>query len=64
MVEHVRAGDSVARVHTGDPAVFGAILEQMALLRAEGVECEISARGEFGPGGPPPSSARSSLSRS
>lgn len=33
MVRHVREGHSVARLHTGDPAVYGAILEQMALLR-------------------------------
>lgn len=33
MVERVRAGKSVARVHTGDPAVYGAILEQMVLMK-------------------------------
>ncbi|QSO48617.1 precorrin-4 C(11)-methyltransferase [Alicyclobacillus mengziensis] len=41
MVTSVRQGKSVARVHTGDPAVFGAVLEQLALLKAEGVEVEI-----------------------
>ncbi len=41
MADHVRQGRSVARVHTGDPAVFGAILEQMVLLRQAGVEYEI-----------------------
>jgi precorrin-4/cobalt-precorrin-4 C11-methyltransferase len=41
MTEHVRQGRRVARVHTGDPAVFGAILEQMTLLRKAGVEYEI-----------------------
>ena len=41
MVESVRSGKSVARVHTGDPAVFGAILEQMALLKTADVEYEI-----------------------
>ena len=41
MVEHVHAGQSVARVHTGDPAVFGAILEQMALLKKSGVAYEV-----------------------
>ncbi len=41
MVEAVRQGQSVARVHTGDPSVFGAILEQMALLRRAGVAYEI-----------------------
>lgn len=41
MVNAVRAGKSVARVHTGDPSVYGAILEQMALLKQQGVEYEI-----------------------
>lgn len=33
----VRAGGVVARVHTGDPSLYGAIREQMHLLDAEGV---------------------------
>lgn len=37
MVETVREGGVVARVHTGDPALYGAIREQMALLDAEGI---------------------------
>jgi precorrin-4/cobalt-precorrin-4 C11-methyltransferase len=41
MTQHVRAGRRVARIHTGDPSVFGAILEQMALLREAGVPYEI-----------------------
>lgn len=41
MVTHVQAGQSVARVHTGDPAVYGAILEQMALLQQSGIGYEI-----------------------
>ncbi|MFC7440416.1 precorrin-4 C(11)-methyltransferase [Laceyella putida] len=41
MVAHVRQGQSVARVHTGDPAVFGAIFEQIALLKQQGIEVEI-----------------------
>ncbi|SFJ22149.1 precorrin-4 C(11)-methyltransferase [Thermoflavimicrobium dichotomicum] len=41
MVQHVQEGRSVARVHTGDPAVYGAIFEQMALLKGEGIEVEI-----------------------
>jgi precorrin-4/cobalt-precorrin-4 C11-methyltransferase len=41
MVTHVNAGQSVARVHTGDPSVFGAILEQMSLLHKAGIEYEI-----------------------
>ncbi|AJY76926.1 precorrin-4 C(11)-methyltransferase [Paenibacillus beijingensis] len=45
MVEHmaaaVREGKSVARIHTGDPSVYGAILEQMVLLRQADVQYEI-----------------------
>lgn len=37
MMEAVRAGGTVARVHTGDPALYGAIREQMALLDRDGV---------------------------
>ncbi|MBA4544108.1 MULTISPECIES: precorrin-4 C(11)-methyltransferase [Thermoactinomyces] len=41
MVAHVRGGKSVARVHTGDPAVYGAIFEQMAMLKKEKIPVEI-----------------------
>lgn len=41
MVDALKAGKKVVRVHTGDPAMFGAIMEQMAILRKEGVEVEI-----------------------
>lgn len=41
MVEAVARGQTVARVHTGDPAVFGAVLEQMAALARAGVAYEI-----------------------
>ncbi|TYP71330.1 precorrin-4/cobalt-precorrin-4 C11-methyltransferase [Paenibacillus methanolicus] len=41
MVDRVRAGKMVARVHTGDPSVFGAIMEQVALLKKEGVGAEV-----------------------
>jgi precorrin-4/cobalt-precorrin-4 C11-methyltransferase len=41
MVTHVQAGQSVARVHTGDPSVYGAILEQMTLLRKADVNYEV-----------------------
>jgi precorrin-4/cobalt-precorrin-4 C11-methyltransferase len=41
MAGHVRKGQSVARVHTGDPAVFGAIFEQMVLLKQRRIEVEI-----------------------
>jgi len=41
IMETVRAGGFVARVHTGDPGLYGAVREQAALLEAEGVEYEI-----------------------
>lgn len=41
MVEAVQNGKSVARVHTGDPSIYGAILEQMAKLYENNVEYEI-----------------------
>ncbi len=37
MTERVQQGKSVARVHTGDPSVYGAILEQMVLLKRHNV---------------------------
>lgn len=37
-IRAVRAGKTVARVHTGDPAIYGAIQEQMDGLRAVGIE--------------------------
>lgn len=41
MVDYVRAGKKVVRVHTGDPAMYGAIMEQMVLLKEAGVEVEV-----------------------
>lgn len=41
MVDSVEKGKKVVRVHTGDPAVYGAIMEQMALLKERGIEVEI-----------------------
>ncbi|WP_027417598.1 precorrin-4 C(11)-methyltransferase [Aneurinibacillus terranovensis] len=41
MAERVKQGKVVVRVHTGDPAVYGAILEQMVLLKQQGIEYEI-----------------------
>jgi precorrin-4/cobalt-precorrin-4 C11-methyltransferase len=41
MVDRIRQGKNVVRVHTGDPAVYGAIMEQMVLLKQEGIEVEI-----------------------
>lgn len=41
MVENAREGKVVARVHTGDPAIYGAVLEQFVLLNREGIPYEI-----------------------
>lgn len=41
MLEAVRAGKTVARVHSGDPSIYGAINEQLAILEREGVPYEI-----------------------
>lgn len=37
MVETVRSGGRVARVHTGDPALYGAVREQAELLERDGI---------------------------
>ncbi|MFT6451217.1 MAG: precorrin-4/cobalt-precorrin-4 C11-methyltransferase [Halocynthiibacter sp.] len=34
-------GEDVARVHSGDPSLYGAIAEQIRRLRADGIEYEI-----------------------
>jgi precorrin-4/cobalt-precorrin-4 C11-methyltransferase len=41
MDESVKNGKLVARVHTGDPAIYGAIGEQMEALRQRGIAFEI-----------------------
>jgi len=41
MLEAARRGHKVARVHSGDPGVYGAINEQIAILEAEGIPYEI-----------------------
>lgn len=41
MVDRIRQGKQVVRVHTGDPAVYGAIMEQMVLLKQQGIDVEI-----------------------
>lgn len=41
MVDRIRQGKKVVRIHTGDPAVYGAIMEQIALLKQEGIQVEI-----------------------
>lgn len=37
----VRAGKDVARIHTGDPSIYGAIKEQMDRLAAVGIDYEV-----------------------
>jgi cobalt-precorrin 5A hydrolase/precorrin-3B C17-methyltransferase len=41
LTEAYRAGQRVVRLHSGDPSLYGAITEQMALLEAEGIPYEI-----------------------
>ena len=40
-VEAVNQGKTVARVQSGDPSIYGAILEQMRVLEKEDIEYEI-----------------------
>lgn len=41
MRDAIHAGQTVARVHSGDPALYGALYEQLAYLQAQGIEYEI-----------------------
>jgi precorrin-4 C11-methyltransferase len=41
MITAVRAGQTVARVHSGDPSIYGVIHEQIVRLREAGVPYEI-----------------------
>ena len=41
MLKHVRRQGVVARVHTGDPSLFGAVREQIVLLERDGIAYEI-----------------------
>ncbi|HZG10487.1 MAG TPA: precorrin-4 C(11)-methyltransferase [Kurthia gibsonii] len=41
IVDRVNEGKVVARVHTGDPAMYGATMEQMAILQQHDITCEI-----------------------
>ena len=41
MTSAVRSGRRVARLHSGDPSVYGAINEQIAVLEREGIAYEI-----------------------
>lgn len=41
LVTGAREGKTVVRMHTGDPAIFGAVLEQLVVLNREGIPYEI-----------------------
>jgi len=41
MVEFLRAGKKVVRLHSGDPSIYGAILEQMKPLEEMGIDVEV-----------------------
>ncbi|KIQ94338.1 Cobalt-precorrin-4 C(11)-methyltransferase [Anoxybacillus thermarum] len=41
MCEEVKKGHVVVRLHTGDPSIYGATMEQIVLLKKEGIDVEI-----------------------
>lgn len=41
IADRIKSGKMLVRLHTGDPAVYGATMEQMALLKREGIDTEI-----------------------
>ena len=41
MIKGEREGKAVVRLHTGDPAIYGAIREQMDILDTENIEYEV-----------------------
>ncbi|MCZ0860048.1 precorrin-4 C(11)-methyltransferase [Methanocorpusculum sp. MG] len=41
IAESVRAGKVVVRLHSGDPAIYGSIVEQIAPLEEDGIHAEI-----------------------
>ncbi|MDD1727698.1 MAG: cobalt-precorrin-4/precorrin-4 C(11)-methyltransferase, partial [Methanospirillum sp.] len=41
MVQAAQEGKTVVRLHSGDPALYGAIIEQMELLKVEGIAVEV-----------------------
>ena len=41
IVERVNAGKTVVRLHTGDPAMYGATMEQVALLKQHDIGYEV-----------------------
>ena len=41
MIAAAGRGDTVARVHTGDPSIYGAIREQIDILEDKGISCQV-----------------------
>jgi len=41
LVTHARAGETVVRLHSGDPSLYGAIVEQMQFLSGAGIDYEV-----------------------
>ncbi len=41
MIRHAREGALVVRLHSGDPALYGAIVEQMQILAGEGIAYDV-----------------------
>ncbi len=41
MIQNAKAGRKVVRLHSGDPSIFGAIAEQIAILKESNIEVEI-----------------------
>jgi len=41
MEDKVREGRKVVRLHSGDPSLYGAMVEQISLLEERGIECEV-----------------------
>ncbi len=41
MVPAAEKGETVVRVHTGDPGIYGAVREQLDILEARGIDCEV-----------------------
>lgn len=41
MERGIKSGKLIARVHTGDPSIYGAIREQMDILEEKGIEYEV-----------------------
>lgn len=41
MISGVNSGKQVVRLHSGDPALYGAIIEQISLLKEQGITVEV-----------------------